>query len=120
MTYTSLMNAHVSKGDADGAGEVLATMHDAGVPGNTVTYNSLLKILVLVPRGRRPRFREGVELISVAMPEAGCYPNDITYNTIIGAFEFHNQPKDAALWMQKMVEAGVRPTEITWKAVKRL
>jgi pentatricopeptide repeat protein len=111
---------HVTKGDVDGAHNVMAMLRDAGVDANTVTYTSLLKILVQVPRGRRPRFREGTELISVAMPEARCYPNVVTYNTIISAFAFHNQPKDAALWIQKMVGAGIRPDACTWKSIRCL
>ena len=48
-------------------------------------------------------------------------PTDaVTYNTIISAFAFHNQPKDAALWIQKMVGAGIRPNECTWKAIRWL
>ena len=66
------MIAYVTKGDVAGAREVMAMMRDAGVNADMVTYNSLLKILVHVPRGRRPRFRDGTELINVVMPEARC------------------------------------------------
>ena len=59
-------------------------------------------------------------LISVAMPEARCYPDDVTYNTIISAFAFHNDPKDAALWIKKMIEAGIWPDEFTRKAIRWL
>ena len=59
-------------------------------------------------------------MITVNMLKAGSEPNVVTYAIIIGAFASHNQRKEAALWLQKMVERGIRPNACTWRNVKRL
>ncbi|KAB5524512.1 hypothetical protein DKX38_022261 [Salix brachista] len=132
IVYGVLINAFADAESVKAALGYVDAMKRAGLPGNTVIYNSLIKLYTKV--GYLKEAEETYQLLQLSdsgsdayssnstqiakqMRDLGLLTDVLSYNNVLGLYALDGRFKEAVGIFKEMVEVSVQPDDCTFKSL---
>ncbi|KAB5534501.1 hypothetical protein DKX38_017587 [Salix brachista] len=132
IVYGVLINAFADAKSVKAALGYVDAMKRAGLPGNTVIYNSLIKLYTKV--GYLKEAEETYQLLQLSdsgpdayssnstqiakqMRDLGLLTDLLSYNNVLGLYALDGRFKEAVGIFKEMVEVSVQPDDCTFKSL---
>ncbi|KAB5564063.1 hypothetical protein DKX38_004117 [Salix brachista] len=128
IVYGVLINVFADAESVKASLGYVDAMKRAGLPGNTVIYNSLIKLYTKVgylkeaeeniPAASVIRFWfEEATQIAKQMRDLGLLTDLLSYNNVLGLYALDGRFKEAVGIFKEMVEVSVQPSDCTFKSL---
>ncbi|VAH12594.1 unnamed protein product [Triticum turgidum subsp. durum] len=111
-TYGVLMDCCCRACRTDLALAFFGRLLKTGLEANQVVFNTLLKGLCHTKRAD-----EALDVLLHRMPELGCTPDVVAYNTVIHGFFKEGHVSKACNLFHEMAQQGVKPNVVTYNSV---
>eukprot|EP00927_Polykrikos_kofoidii_P065051 TRINITY_DN60847_c0_g1_i1.p1 TRINITY_DN60847_c0_g1~~TRINITY_DN60847_c0_g1_i1.p1 ORF type:complete len:851 (-),score=103.83 TRINITY_DN60847_c0_g1_i1:443-2995(-) len=112
LSYTAVIGVNARRGKTRQAAFWLAQMAERTIQADLVCLNTVIDCHV-----KSGNMDEAVRWLLRAEPVLGLLPDDFTYNSIMGGFARSGRLDVAAMWLERMISADVRPTVVTFNTL---